>query len=779
MARVSKKVPAPEAENIVAGSDSTTELVVKKGSERDYVVSEHSNKILEKRLYTSSKEKLLVAALVAITLYIRTTDLKSPSQVVFDEVHFGKFAAKYIRHEFFIDVHPPLAKMLYGLVGFLGGFNGNFNFEKIGDDYPSSVPYVFMRQFASFCGAATVLLMYFTLKLTGCKPFVCFITSLLLVFESATATIDRFILLDSPMILFISAAVYSYIKLDVAKPFSCLWYKSLIFSGLCLGFAASSKWVGLFTIAWAAVCTVIRLWFTIGDLDVPTRQIWKQAFFRFFATLLTVLTVYIGSFYIHFTVLSANEGDATSFVSSSFRASFEHNTLPESTFSDVGISSIVTLKHLYSPEAYLHSHSHNYEGGSKQQQVTLYPYRDDNNKWSVELYNLTTEPLQFVPIMDGTKIRLRHIMTTRRLHSHDIRPAVSNVDWQNEASCYGYEGFEGDPNDDFVVEIDQELSKPGIAQKRVRAIDTVFRLHHAMTGCYLFSHMTQLPKWGFEQNEVTCARSGIKPLSLWYIEENQNMYLDQFKADKVSYKPLNFWQKFFEINKAMWSLNEGLTQHHVYESSPYSWPLLLRGISYWKGKTAQLYLLGNPIVWWVASFIFVPFAFFVVFKIFRWQYGHKLSLDASVFNYCNYTLQFAFGWFIHYYPFFLMGRQLFLHHYLPALYFGILALGQTLELVSSYIFRSRKSLSYALLVAFLAAAIFGFLQRKAIVYGSGWSEVKCSASKWLPGWDYDCNVYPLEVPPSPVVDTLSSQPAPTSSAINFDDAISVPVKDEL
>jgi len=34
------------------------------------------------------------------------------------------------------------------------------------------------------------------------------------------------------------------------------------------------------------------------------------------------------------------------------------------------------------------------------------------------------------------------------------------------------------------------------------------------------------------------------------------------------------------------------------------------------------------------------------------------------------------GWAFHYFPFYLMQRQLFLHHYFPALYFAIIALCQ-------------------------------------------------------------------------------------------------------
>jgi len=50
----------------------------------------------------------------------------------FDEVHFGGFASKYIRQVFFMDVHPPLAKLLITLAAKIGGFDGNFDFKDIG-----------------------------------------------------------------------------------------------------------------------------------------------------------------------------------------------------------------------------------------------------------------------------------------------------------------------------------------------------------------------------------------------------------------------------------------------------------------------------------------------------------------------------------------------------------------------------------------------------------------------------------------------------------------------
>lgn len=50
----------------------------------------------------------------------------------FDEVHFGKFASKYIKTQYFVDVHPPLAKLLITLAAFIFGYDGQFDFKDIG-----------------------------------------------------------------------------------------------------------------------------------------------------------------------------------------------------------------------------------------------------------------------------------------------------------------------------------------------------------------------------------------------------------------------------------------------------------------------------------------------------------------------------------------------------------------------------------------------------------------------------------------------------------------------
>jgi dolichyl-phosphate-mannose-protein mannosyltransferase len=159
-----------------------------------------------------------------------------------------------------------------------------------------------------------------------------------------------------------------------------------------------------------------------------------------------------------------------------------------------------------------------------EQQITLYPHSDSNNDWRIILAKdsghpeteWVDEPLQYVTA--GMKVRLRHVVTDKNLHSHDFRPPVSDVDFQNEVSAYGMTGFVGDANDDWFIEIERGDKNDRESSERLRTLRTVFRLRHALTSCYLFSHKVKLPDWGFEQQEVTCNKNAMKDNSLWMIE---------------------------------------------------------------------------------------------------------------------------------------------------------------------------------------------------------------------------------------------------------------------
>lgn len=148
------------------------------------------------------------------------------------------------------------------------------------------------------------------------------------------------------------------------------------------------------------------------------------------------------------------------------------------------------------------------------------------------------------PIVPHTQIKLFHIDTGKRLHSHDQRPPISEVDFQNEVSAYGAPGYEGDANDNWVVEIEHGAREDRKSWGQLRTLRTVFRLRHALQGCYLFSHKVKLPEWGFEQQEVTCNKNAVLDNSLWYIETATH-------PDRAYFFELNFLRlKFIFLGSA-------------------------------------------------------------------------------------------------------------------------------------------------------------------------------------------------------------------------------------
>lgn len=100
---------------------------------------------------------------------------------------------------------------------------------------------------------------------------------------------------------------------------------------------------------------------------------------------------------------------------------------------------------------------------------------------------------------------------------------------------------------------------------------------------------------------------------------------------------------------------------HPYCSAWWSWPLMLRPLSYYyqshDGWVTHVQAMGNPVLWWLvlAAVLF--------------------SLPQLRRRDCPWTLQFALGnYLLQWLPWALIRRCVFLYHYLPALVFGCVVL---------------------------------------------------------------------------------------------------------
>jgi len=130
----------------------------------------------------------------------------------------------------------------------------------------------------------------------------------------------------------------------------------------------------------------------------------------------------------------------------------------------------------------------------------------------------------------------------------------------------------------------------------------------------------------------------------------------------------------------------------------------------------------------------------------------SLALAAQVVFYDRIATFLFCGWFLHYIPFFLMGRQLFLHHYFPALYFALLLTATAFDLATA---RLRPRLRLVVVAALVTAAVLAWWTLSPLAYAGEWTRAKCERAKtWGKNWDFSCaDFHPsvrlsLSLPPS-------------------------------
>lgn len=635
-----------------------------------------------KKIITSiftSKEQfnslLTLAGLTAVALFTRFYKIYEPNEVVFDEVHFGKFASYYLRGSYFFDVHPPLAKMMLAAMGYFIGYDGHFLFDSIGDSYISNnVPYIGLRALPAFLGAMTVPVVYQTMREAGFPIVTCTLAGLFVTFDNMLVTQTRLILLDSMLVFFMVCSIFSYVKFYKTRnnPFSTKWWTWMVATGFFIGMTTSVKMVGLFTVATVGVAVLWDLWELLDIRRKLTMQEFMNHFWaRAVGLILVPVVVYLFWFYIHFAILT-HSGPGDDFMSTEFQETLQGNSMADGIYIKYGDN--ITIKHK-DTSVYLHSHNHQYplrydDGriSSAGQQVTGYSHADINNIWQIT----SDDPNNLKigeQVNDKDIIRLLHVSTSSWLLAHDV--ASPTMSTNEEITTYST-NEDGSRINETTFQIILESGG-----EKLRTMASNFKLLHMDTKVVVWTHSQKLPEWGFDQQEVNGNKNLIQKSNLWLSDSIEGKNATEIEAEaNRPVKKRNFFLKFLELQGKMISHNAGLTASHPYQSGPIEWPFLIKGISFWTQNDTrkQIYLIGNPLGMWLAIGSVAVIAGITGADVLSRRRGfYPLNQDVQR-RFYNATGFFVVGWILHYFPFFLMGRALFLHHYMPALVFSYMLL---------------------------------------------------------------------------------------------------------
>ena len=501
-------------------------------------------------------------------------------------------------------------------MGWFVGYDGHFHFENIGDSYINNkVPYVAFRAMPAILGSLTIPVVFLIMWESGYTLPACVLSAALVLFDNAHIGQTRLILLDATLVFAMACSLLCYIRFYKMRhaPFGRKWWKWLLLTGFALSCVISTKYVGLFAFVTIGSAVAIDLW---GLLDIYRRQgalalpeFGQHLMARAVALILVPFLFYLFWFQVHFAILTKS-GPGDDFMSPDFQETLSDNAMTANAV-NINYYDHIQIQHKET-HAYLHSHPDRYplrydDGrvSSQGQQVTGYPYSDANNHW--EVIPLKADDQESRQVRNNELVRLRHVVTNTMLLSHDV--ASPYYPTNQEFTTVPLDVANADRFNDTLFEIRIENGKPA---QEFKTLSGQFKLIHNPSKVAMWTHTTPLPDWAYKQQEINGNKNLPQSSNVWFVsdipsipEESERLIKEERKV-----KSIPFLKKWFELQRAMFYHNNALTSSHPYASEPFVWPFLLRGVSFWTQNDTrqQIYFLGNPIGWWIASSVLAVFA---------------------------------------------------------------------------------------------------------------------------------------------------------------------------
>ncbi|KAF8930065.1 hypothetical protein BGZ58_008501 [Dissophora ornata] len=512
---------------------------------------------LTKRGWESARGQwIILAVLVTIAVFVRIWKLAVPSAVVFDEQHFGRFTLDYLKGNFFMDVHPPLGKMLFSLVAYLLSFDGKFEFalgsiKWVGFFTVTTVGLCALKYLQEsrahlYISTRDFSKQFFSLFLgLSVLPFVLYVGLYAIDFSLLPNSGHGNSWVSPQFRMTLKGHDVQPVMTDIA------WQSKIHLRHA----AVNGGWVHSMPGEYAREGTVdqaIQLveWdddLTCWQVHAADPIVEKEQAQKYFAREKMPSLPFEGYIY---------DGDT-------IRLRHCHSKV---------VLSVENLESIGSNKSYI---------------------RETRGvQWSEDSTAETTWRVELVP--QGTLPGLDDYYGLK-LDSPSVNGAI-----KEDPAKVGKNSATADSKD---------------PSKRWHSIEG-FRLYNEKLDCYLLSHKVFRARYSSHQ-EVGCIQGNRqKSDTLFVVDQNMNPHLPK-SSPSLSYQPLPFFQKFLELNRVMWWTHHDLsspihTDNYYYsgvtkkkreESHPLTWPFLNRGLNYYSSKETNnyVYLMGNPLLWWAAS----------------------------------------------------------------------------------------------------------------------------------------------------------------------------------
>lgn len=694
--------------------------------------------------------------MVGLAFVTRFVLLQWPPSVVFDEHHHIKFISWYVRREYYVDVHPPLGRLILTGAAELFGYDGTFNVDKTNATFADSTFPVFaVRSVSASLSVLTAALVYAILIEMKFSLAASVLASVMVIFDNSLTTVGRIFVLESQLITYMVFTCFCWVKFRgyTKSPFTSPWWRWLLLTGLGIGLSLGVKFVGLFIMFIIGVCTLADLWDVCNVKKTRSDLIVAYHWLARAGCLIAVpFLLFIFGYWIHFQV-AYKSGPGDDSMSPEFQSTLENNKVTNEIL-PVYYGSLVRFKSKIE-NIYLHSHvhkypqSHNNKVSSNGQQVTGYGHKDENNLWFIVPADISfTETTgdymkERFYVRDGDYVRLFHNSTQKYLLTHNVASPLTMTN--QEVTAVDWDGTDEHTNAAktiWRIEFVESIADPKYDNKYLSTKIHYVRLIHKDSNCTLLNYEVSLPEWGYRQREINAAKTD-KPGTLWDIDDTYpaggwtDVELRNARGvDYLGHRKPSFWKKFVELVYVSLDTNSKLVDPKSSLWDPLGWPFLVQGMNFFfckDNEKCRIYLLGNPFTWYLALLSLPALVLLIVLDRFAELRGRVLLTRAQRSFLYPKGCFFFLCYLVHYLPFFFMGRILYFHHYLPSYLLSTL----TFASVYQVLMMRYSSLGSRTAVGVISACAIGmFLRFTPITYGLDITEEGLRSLQWYKGWHF-------------------------------------------